>query len=239
VDLHCHVLPGLDDGARDLDDAIAMARQAQGDRIAVVCATPHIRHDHDVRIAELPERIAELSAALREDGVAVAIAAGGEVAVTALDGLDDAELRAVSLGASGRWILLEPAPGPLDDTLDAAVARLAARGFRAVVAHPERHLAADLVARLRRLVGRGAIVQATAAFLEDPATASGMRELARAGVIHVLGTDAHSSRAGRPVVLSPALLALSAVQPTAAHLRWIAHTAPEGVLRGEEVAAPF
>src|SRR5450755_1816048 len=92
VDLHCHILPGLDDGARDLDDAVAMARQAQEDGIAAVCATPHIRHDHEVRIAQLPERRAALAAAIAAAGIATRILPGGEVGATALDGLDDDEL---------------------------------------------------------------------------------------------------------------------------------------------------
>ena len=58
LDLHCHILPGLDDGARDLDDALGMAGQARTDGITAVCATPHIRHDHDVRITELRDRVA-------------------------------------------------------------------------------------------------------------------------------------------------------------------------------------
>lgn len=56
IDLHCHILPALDDGALDLEDAVGMARQAEADGIGIVCATPHIRHDHDVAIAELPQR---------------------------------------------------------------------------------------------------------------------------------------------------------------------------------------
>jgi len=60
IDLHCHVLPGIDDGAVDLADAVALMRQATADGIATVCATPHIRHDHEVRIGELPERVAAL-----------------------------------------------------------------------------------------------------------------------------------------------------------------------------------
>lgn len=60
IDLHCHILPGVDDGAADLDDALAMARQGEADGIQAICATPHIRHDHDVRIGELPARISEL-----------------------------------------------------------------------------------------------------------------------------------------------------------------------------------
>ena len=63
------------------------------------------------------------------------------MAETALAGLDDEELTQVALGGGGRWILLEPAPGPLSESLGAAVEHLAARGHYAIVAHPERHLA--------------------------------------------------------------------------------------------------
>jgi tyrosine-protein phosphatase YwqE len=216
-----------------------MARQAEADGIAAICATPHIRHDHDVRIAELSERRSDLAQALAAAGCATRILAGGEVAATALGGLDEAELHAVTLGGSGRWILLEPAPGPLEDSLDQAVRRLAARGLRALIAHPERHLGPDLVGRLRRLVGAGALVQATAAYLVEPRTRDGMLRLAGAGVIHVLGSDAHSSRAGRPVALTAALEALATVEPTASHLDWIAHAAPQAIVYGEDLRPPF
>lgn len=238
VDIHCHLLPDLDDGARDLEDSIAMARQAEADGIAAICATPHIRHDHDVRITELPERLAALAAALLQAGCETRVLPGGEVAATALDGLDDEELSAVTLGGGGRWVLLEPAPGPLDDTLDEAVDRLHARGFRAVIAHPERHVSSDLVPRLTRLAARGALVQATAAYLLEEPARSGMLTLARAGVLHLLGTDAHSSRVGRPVALAAALGVLASVQPTASHLDWIARTAPEAIVRGDEALTP-
>jgi len=239
VDLHCHILPGLDDGARDVDDALAMARAAQADGIAAICATPHIRHDHHVPIAELPARRAELEAAIAQDGCSTRILPGGEVAASAATTLDDHELAAVSLGAAGRWILLEPSPGPLSDALDTVVEELAARGFRALIAHPERHPAPDLVPRLQRLVTRGALVQATAAFLTDETAQPGMTALARAGVVHVLGSDSHSSRAGRPVALTPAFDVLRSLQPTAAHLDWIARAAPIAIVRGEDVRAPF
>jgi protein-tyrosine phosphatase len=239
LDLHCHILPGLDDGARDIEDAVAMAFQAHADGIAAICATPHIRHDHDVRIGELPDRRAELNAALRARGCSTPVLAGGEVAATALDGLDDAELRSLSLGGSGRWILLEPASGPLDRTLDDAVARLHRRGFRALIAHPERHAGADLVQRLRGLVARGALVQATAAFFTDEQAAAGMLALAGAGVIHVLGSDAHSSRAGRPAQLSGAVRALAVVPLLGPHMEWIATAAPEAIVAGADLRPPF
>lgn len=131
-----------------------MGRQADRDGVALVCATPHIRHDHDVRIAEVADRVAELNAALLDNGVQARVLPGGEVAETIVKDLDDAELRAVTLGGGGRWILLEPRPGPLSDSFPATVDHLAARGLRCVVAHPDRHLAPDLVARLAVLVER-------------------------------------------------------------------------------------
>ncbi len=239
IDLHCHLLPAIDDGARDLDDAVAMAMQAQADGIDAICATPHIRADHAVIIAELPRRRIELTTALREARCRIRVLPGGEVAATMLDDLDDRELAAVTLGGSRRWILLEPAPGPLDERFEDAVAALQGRGFCALIAHPERHPAPDLVERLRRLVGRGALVQGTAAYLTDELIRPSMLALARAGVLHVLGTDSHSSRAGRPVELAAGFEVLRAVEPVSAHLDWVTHTAPRAIVRGDDPACPF
>jgi protein-tyrosine phosphatase len=239
IDLHCHILPGVDDGALDLADSIAMARQADADGVALICATPHIRHDHDVRIAELPARVAEVNAAVEAAGVGARVLPGGEVAETIVERLDDAELRRLSLGGGGRWILLEPRPGPLSDSLPAAVDRLGARGLRCLIAHPERHLAPDLVDRLAALVDRGALVQATAAFIEAGPAVEGMVALARAGVLHVVASDAHSSHGGRPIRLSGALARLAEVERVRAHVDWIARAAPRAIVAGEDAAPPF
>jgi len=238
IDLHCHILPGLDDGAADLDDSAAMALQAQGDGIDAVCATPHIRHDHRVSIAELAERVAEVNADLERRGIEVTVLPGGEVAETRLPELDPAELRAVALGG-GSWILLEPAPGPLSGSVEAAVRELSAAGFGALIAHPERHLDARAPARLAELAAHGALVQATAAFFEHPEAAPGMLELARRGLIHVLGSDSHSGTHGRPVRLSGAIERLGAVEPMRSNLDWIVEHAPRAITRGEPVRAPF
>jgi tyrosine-protein phosphatase YwqE len=216
-----------------------MAEQARTDGITTVCATPHIRHDHDVRITELRDRVGELNAALLAADIGLTVLTGGEVASTALEGLTRADLQAVSLGGGGRWILLEPAPGPLDDRLQDGVLRLLDLGFRSVIAHPERHLGHDLVARLRRVIASGALVQATAAYFTEPTTRDGMLELARAGVVHVLGSDSHSSRAGRPVALSAGLDVLTSVAPVAEERDWIARIAPHGIVAGALITPPF
>lgn len=238
IDLHCHILPGVDDGSLDMADSLGMGRQAAGDGIEAICATPHIRHDHDVRIEEVAGRVEALNERLRVEGVPVTVLRGGEVAETAVEGLGEEELGLLALGA-GRWILLEPAPGPLTDGLLGRVAHLAERGHRTLIAHPERHLSADMYERIAALIAAGALVQATADFFLHDRTAAGMQSLAEAGLIHVLGSDAHSSHGGRPVHMGEAFERLAALEQVAPHLEWMRETAPRAIVEGEELQLPF
>lgn len=238
IDLHCHILDAIDDGARDADDSVGMARQAEEDGIEAVCATPHIRHDHDVRIEELAGRVLGLNARLEQELVAVRILQGGEVAETAVEGLSEEELARVALGG-GNWVLLEPAPGPLSDTLLRRVAHLHERGYRALVAHPERHLSADMFERMAALVAEGALIQATADFFLREQMAVGMLAMAERGLVHVLSSDAHTVLAGRPIRLSPALEKLGEVELLAPHIEWIAETAPSAIVNGDPLESPY
>ena len=237
IDLHCHILPGVDDGPATMEDSIAMARQAAADGIDTVCATPHIRHDHDVRIRELASRAEALNAELHGAGVDVTIGAAGEVAETAVDGLSDDELRTVAL--SERWVLLEPAPGPLGDSLVAAAERLGRRGYRAVIAHPERHPGVDMAARLAVLVRSGCLVQATAALIAEGPASEPLLGLARQGLVHVLGSDSHSARVGRPLRISQGLDRLRGDPGLSPHVEWISELAPAAILAGEDIEPPL
>ncbi|HEV7399734.1 MAG TPA: CpsB/CapC family capsule biosynthesis tyrosine phosphatase [Solirubrobacterales bacterium] len=238
IDLHCHILPALDDGALDIGDSLGMGRQAVNDGIEAICATPHIRHDHDVRIEQLAERVDAVNRSLREEGVPVTVLQGGEVAETAVEDLSEEELSRVTLG-DGSWVLLEPAPGPLSDTLTRRVEHLAERGHRALIAHPERHLSADMYERIATLIAAGALVQATADFFLHERTADGMRSLAEAGLIHVLSSDAHSSHGGRPVHMSEAFDRLADIESVAPHLHWMRDVAPLAIVKGQELSVPF
>lgn len=239
IDLHCHILPALDDGAIDLEDSVAMARQAEADGIEIVCATPHIRSDHDVQPEELEGRIEAVNFELERQGLAVRVAHGGEVADEALEEVADEKLRCVSLGKTGVWLLVEPRPGPITGDLIETVDQLAKRDFRCVIAHPERHAGADFRERLEALVERGALIQVTAKLIAEGPASPVLIELAGHGLVHLLGSDAHSARAGRPVRLSDGLARLGEVDCVRPHLDWVARDGPRAILAGEKVSPPF
>lgn len=236
IDLHCHILPALDDGARDVEDSVSMARDAADDGIELICATPHVRHDHRVEVDAIAERVRDVQRRLDSEAIDVRVVPGAEVAQTEALGLSDAQLRTAALGGDGGWLLLEPAPGPLDERLIATVDRLAQRGMRTIVAHPERHADADFERHLQVLAARGCLIQWTAEFVAQATDDDLVMRLARDGLVHVLGSDSHSSRAGRPVRLAAALARLGEVV-TPARLSWSAQLAPQAIVRGEPVPA--
>ena len=238
IDLHCHILPELDDGAVDLADSVEMARQADEDGIALICATPHIHPSHQVHPPQIEGRVAAVNAELERQGIEARVTRGGEVAEEMLPRLDDDTLERVSLGG-GHWLLVEPKPGPLSVTLLAVVERLEARGFFSVIAHPERHPGPDFREQLTALVERGALIQATAALVAEGPASDYLLELAADGLIHLLGSDAHSSHAGRPVRLSEGLTRLAEVERMRPYLGWITSDGPAAILSGEHPWPPW
>src|SRR3954468_24601848 len=106
IDLHCHILHGLDDGPPDLEATMELARTASAAGTRMIAATPHIRDDHPFDRALIPSRTAEVNEALRSEGIDVEVVTGGEVALSKALELDDAALRAVALGG-GPYLLVE------------------------------------------------------------------------------------------------------------------------------------
>jgi protein-tyrosine phosphatase len=238
IDLHCHILPELDDGAINLADSVEMARQAEADGIELICATPHIHPSHQVHPHELEGRIKAVNAELERQGVGARVTRGGEVAEVMLPRLKSEILERVSLGGS-RWLLVEPKPGPLSVTLLAVVERLEDRGFHSVIAHPERHPGPEFREHLVALVERGALIQATAALVAEGPASDYLLELAGAGLIHLLASDAHSSHGGRPVRLSEGLTRLAEVERVRPYLGWIASDGPAAILSGDHPIPPW
>jgi protein-tyrosine phosphatase len=209
VELHFHLLPGVDDGPKTLDEALALARLAVADGTGLVTCTPHV---HLVDVSSLPERVDALAAALRAARIPLQVTPGGEIRPGTRP--TDAELEILAHGPRGRrWVLLEaPLEAQYLDAFHAGADDLEARGYGLLIGHPERCaalLAADggLDDRLRR----GAQLQVNASSLTG---AHGSRtreagfELVARGLVTALASDAHGVQ--RPPLLGAAVRALAA-----------------------------
>jgi protein-tyrosine phosphatase len=237
-DLHAHLLPGIDDGPADLEGSLLLAAEMADSGVRVVAATPHCRHDHpDVVPGELAGRCRELEGRLREEGIPIEVVPAGEAdLVWALDSSED-DLRLVSYGQQGHDLLVETPYLPLTTNFEALLFELTIKGYRLLVAHPERSptLREDPL-RAAELVRRGALLQVTASSLARPArksrTAAIARRLVREGLAHVIASDAHGPAApGRATVAEGVAAAAELVGE--ARARWMAEEAPAAVLAGE------
>ena len=242
IDLHSHILPGIDDGPTGIRDSVEMARLAAEDGIAVVAATPHRGYRYDTTPAEVAAGIAALQPQIDAAGIAVRVVSGLEIAIDQALRMDEDELRAASLGGNGRWLLIEmPFQGwPLD--LPDLLTALELRGFGAVMAHPERAQSVQAMPdRMRDIVGRGALVQLTAASLtgeNGPRPLRCAEHLLHAGFAHIIASDMHSPT-WRPPGLMEGLTAASLMfHAKPDDLRWMVDDIPRAILEGREVRPP-
>jgi protein-tyrosine phosphatase len=237
IDLHTHILPGIDDGPRDLEGSLALAAELAAAGVRTVAATPHLHRNFPaVKPAELATRVAELERALARAGTPLEIVGGGEVdALWAIEA-DDETLQLVSFGGRGSDLLIE-APTIVPTVFEDVVFRIRLRGYRVTIAHPERSRAFhDAPKRLGALVGSGALVQVTAGALTGRrGTASRFAaRLVRDGLAHVIASDAHGVGDGRPR-LDAGVRGAARVAPAKAE--WMATEAPAAVLAGEPLPA--
>ena len=243
IDLHSHLLPGIDDGAPDLEESVELARAAAAQGTRVLAATPHLRADFpDVVPDELPGRCDDVRAALRSAGVELEVEQGGEVGLQWALNADDHDLQAASYRGRGTDLLLESPYGGLLDSFDQLVQTVADRGYRLLLAHPENNPTFQKEPnRLRQLVERGVLLQITARSLIRPDRKRGPRPLAelllREGLAHVLASDAHSGRHLRPPALGAGVEAAAALVGEK-RARWMVEDAPAAILAGEPLPDP-
>jgi protein-tyrosine phosphatase len=233
IDLHTHVLAGIDDGPADLAGSVALAEVAAHGGIRTLVATPHLRADHPgVRPAELAGRAAELSDHLRGRGLPVEVLPGAEVDLATATELSDEELALATLAGNGSDLLVETPYKALPEDFETRVLAIADRGFRVTLAHPERNpdVKAD-PGRVGALVKRGVLVQLTARSLGERPSATA-RALLERGWAHVLASDAHAAD-WRPPDLGAALHhAVAALPHARAELEWMVSAAPRAILDG-------
>lgn len=236
IDLHSHVLPGLDDGPASMQDALALAKVAVASGTTTLVATPHIDHHWNVDPIGIRRRATTLGQALSSAGIDLAIRTGGEIDLARLADLEADELDAVRLGG-GPYLLLECPLSPSAGDFDALMLTIHARGQPILLAHPERSpLFQTEPERLLRLVGAGLLCSITAGSLRGQFGEHVRQfalEMLREEIVHDVASDCHD-HLRRPPGLADALEdAAREIPGIGAQAQWLTRLAPAAILAGE------
>ena len=139
IDLHTHILPGVDDGVKTMDDAVAFARVAAADGVTTVVATPHYREGFFLNARpEVLAGVEALNARLRAEKIAISVLPGAEVHISA-DLVARVQSRhAPTLADNGRTVLFELSTMQYPVDLENFVFQMRLAGLRVLFAHPER-----------------------------------------------------------------------------------------------------
>ncbi|NNE05759.1 MAG: capsular biosynthesis protein [Xanthomonadales bacterium] len=217
IDLHCHLLPGIDDGAGDLATALDMARMAVADGITHAVLTPHLHGGRwDNRAAEVKGHCEAFARALTEHDIPLEVSYSAEVRIgpEILSWIPAGDIRFLGSWEGRKVLLLELPHGQIPPGSDKLTGWLLNNGIQPMIAHPERNkfVLRDLAA-IEPFVEQGCLLQVTAGSVAggfgEPARERAIELLARNWVT-ILASDAHSSQ-WRPPVLSEGREAASAV----------------------------
>lgn len=240
IDIHCHILPGVDDGAAKLDDSIAIATAAIAGGTRTVVATPHgAQWAYTGSLAETQRRVGDLQAELNSRGVDLEVLTGLEVHITP----DLAQIHdqggVFTLNGS-RYILVEFPLQVLPVYTDQVLFDLQLHHLVPVIAHPERNLAiAAKPEILWRMVSRGMLAQVTAGSLIGlfgPKTREVAESLVTHHLVHVIASDAHSATERGPALSAAVKRAGELIGRDAAGA--MVTTTPWTILRNESVQVP-
>ena len=204
VDVHCHILPGLDDGPGDMEISLAMAESAIADGITHVVATPHSSNEYVFNYARVRELRQELQAKI---GGRLTLATGCDFHLNP-ENLEALRADAPRFCINQRdYLLVEFNEYSIPPAMDQTLHEIQLLGLRPVITHPERNAILRLqTERLRKWVRLGCFVQVTAGSLTGifgPGAEKNAWRWMADGVVHFVASDAHNTR-GRPLKLQPA-----------------------------------
>ncbi len=241
IDIHCHILPGLDDGAKTMDEAISMARIAAADGIRTLVASSHITpgvYDNS------PDGIVSAAGAfdhrLREEGIPIRIIPGADVRMTPelLNGGPPgrpAGGRYLCINRNTPYLLFEFPHDLIPPGSDRLIGALQGRGLVPVITHPERNIALQRQPeKLEPFVKMGCLVQITAMSLTGgfgPRAQAVSERFMKEGWVDVIATDAHDT-VKRPPILSRAARRAEELVGVESARAMVLGT-PEKIVRGE------
>ncbi len=235
IDLHSHILPGLDDGAANLEASLSMALMAVEEGIDTMVATPHVNQAYPVDADAMSAAVGALNVALARMELPLAVLPGAEIAVEMLSTLDDISLRRMSLGGGGCVLVESPYSGSVP-FLEDMLFDLQVRGFRPVLAHPERSIAfRERPERLAGLVNRGVMACVNSGSLAGRFGSNAKRmslHFFQEGLVHAVASDSHDDRSRPPRLLEGFNAADEDLPGLAEQAPWFTNAAPAAIVAG-------
>ncbi|WHY66801.1 CpsB/CapC family capsule biosynthesis tyrosine phosphatase [Neobacillus sp. SuZ13] len=197
VDLHSHILPGVDDGARDLSESVNMAKKAVEQGIHTIVATPHhLNNRYENPKQTIIERVIELNQALQEEKIDLNVLPGQETRIYGemVEGYEKGEILPID---NTQYVLVEFSSGHVPRYTEKLFYDLQTKGLIPVIVHPERNQ--EIIERpeiLYQLVEKGALTQVTAASIcgdFGKKIKSFSLQLIDANLTHFIASDAHNT----------------------------------------------
>lgn len=233
IDLHCHLLPGIDDGPPTIEGSLALARAASAAGTRTIVATPHVNSRYPNDRATIARLVQELGVRFAAEGVAIDVLPGAEIALTSAAEMASAQLAELGLGGSS-WLLIEPPFTPAASGIDSMVVDILGQGHRVVLAHPERCPAFQRdPGVLESLIRAGVITSITAGSLTGRFGKEVRRftlQLVRDGLVHNVASDAHEHLNRGPGIAEE--LARAGLEPLA---EWLTCEVPAAILADGEI----
>lgn len=240
IDLHSHILPGIDDGAKTIEDSLEMARIAVENGTTVIAATPHVIEGEWLPEWSAINRLcAELNSELKRENIALAIVPGAEVALN-MDILDKIKGPGPYCINGGRYMLVELPATHIPQYTDEFFFTLQARGISPILAHPERHPEiAHNPELIVKWVNKGILMQMNGPSLVGKMGDRAMHTsevLLNSNLVHMIGSDAHSPRTRIPRLTDAEEKAILLVGEELT--RQIFYLNPLQILNSEDISVP-
>jgi protein-tyrosine phosphatase len=230
IDLHSHVLPGIDDGPDAIEGSLALARAAVQTGTTTLVATPHVSWHYPNEAGTIARLVDDLNARLLAEAIPLQVRPGAEIAMTRAAELAPEELQRLRLGGGG-WLLIECPFTPVATGMDALVLDLQRKGHRIVLAHPERCPAFQRDRRpLETLVREGVLTSITAGSLVGSFGSTVQRfamQLVHDELVHNVASDTHDPQRRPPGMAAE--LKEAGLQELS---EWLTREVPAAVLDG-------
>jgi protein-tyrosine phosphatase len=231
IDLHTHILPGIDDGPPTIEDTVEFARAAVAADTTTMVATPHVSLRYQNDSGTIADGVAAVNERLRAEGIALDVRAGAEVAIPRIADLADGELARLRLGG-GPWLLIECPFTTFVESLPALLGGIQIQGHRIILAHPERcpgfHRRPDVLETL--INDRQMLASVTAGSLVGQFGRDVQHFvvwMAQKGLIHNVASDGHDCDR-RPPGIADAMEQAG----LAAHVELLTDIVPGAILSG-------